>query len=346
MARRAKRLEARTATLLGDLHAMQAALVPEVPAQLAAEGVSVAYRPADGVAAGGDFYDVFELDRGQVALVLGDVCGHGREALERAALTRYTVRAYLQAGLQPRAALALAGRALGDSSAAHFATVVAGVYEPAEGRLTYACAGHPAPIFLGTGAPLPIELCCSPPVGAGLPTGRRQSSISLSNPSTVCFFTDGLTEARCEHGLLGTERLTQLLSDLGPQPRANELLRRVTEEANRTPDDMAACVLLAQGTGEPAPRVEEVEVDRRSLEGEQVAGFLAACGMSDPEAQELLAQADQLLEDHLTAVLRIELAGAATRACASGQDDTPWPANERPSENGGVTSPLGTPAPA
>ena len=170
-ARRAKRLEAQRAMLLGDLLAMQAALVPAVPGEIAALGLSVAYRPADGAAAGGDFYDVFELEPGRVGLVLGDVCGHGREALERAALTRYTVRAYLQAGLAPRAALALAGDVLADTTSSEFATVVAAIYEPPLGRLTYASAGHPAPIVVGEAAPAPVGLCCSPPVGVGDPDG-------------------------------------------------------------------------------------------------------------------------------------------------------------------------------
>ncbi len=316
---RAKRLEVQRASLLDDLHAMQVALVPEVPAELAALGVSVAYRPADGVAAGGDFYDVFELDPGRVAMVLGDVCGHGREALERAALTRYTVRAYLQAGLEPRAALALAGRALADPES-HFATVAAAVYDSQDARLTYACAGHPAPIVLGQGVPTPLEVCCSPPVGWGIPTGRRQSRIPLPVGAAVCFFTDGLTEARCEEGLLGTTRLRELLASLGPDPSADELIDRVTGVADATPDDMAACVLTAHSASAAHPdrareaHVEELEFERRDLDNGGLSRFLSECELAGPRAAELLNAAEQALACGETALLQVELGADGTHA--------------------------------
>ena len=120
---RAKRLERQDELLLDAVDTMQAALVPEVPACLEGLGISVAYRPADGPAAGGDFYDVFVPRPGKVAIVLGDVCGHGREAVRHAALSRYTLRAYLQAGLEPRATLRLAGKVLADPRGFRYATV-------------------------------------------------------------------------------------------------------------------------------------------------------------------------------------------------------------------------------
>jgi hypothetical protein len=316
---------------------MQAALVPEVPPQVAGEGVSVAYRPADGVAAGGDFYDVFELEPGRIALVLGDVCGHGREALNRAALSRFTIRAYLQAGLEPRAALALAGEALADPISAHFATVLVGIYRPDEGRLTYASAGHPGPIVLGIDGPAPIEVCCSPPVGVGLPTGRRQTSIPMPVPGVACIFTDGLTEARTEHGLLGTERLAELLAELGPSPLAEALLERVTDEATQTPDDMAACILVSRATAAVNPpsdgdlRVEELEVDRRTLAGEELPRFLAACAVEGPEAQTLLTRAEELVAIHETAVLRLALGAGGTQATVLA------PEGVNPSEHHGLS---------
>ena len=329
-------------SLLSDLHAMQVALVPEVPAEVAALGVSVAYRPADGVAAGGDFYDVFELQPGRVGVILGDVCGHGREALDRAALTRYTVRAYLQAGLEPRAALALAGQALADPEA-HFATVAVGVFDSEVGRLTYACAGHPAPIVMGPGASPPLEVCCSPPVGWGIPTGRRQTRIPLPAGGAVCFFTDGLTEARCEEGLLGTERLGELLSELGPNASADRLVERVTEVAGATPDDMAACILTSHTAAVGAERVEELEFDRRDLEKGGLSRFLAECDLGGPRAAELVGAADRALAGRETAVLQVEFEHGEVHTRVLAGEQVPRSGSSGSGEGPGVRLPAPTP---
>jgi Stage II sporulation protein E (SpoIIE) len=296
--------------LTRDVGALQAALVPEVPAHLGGLAVSVAYRPAEGPAAGGDFYDLFIPAPGKVAIILGDVAGHGHHALIEAALTRYTLRAYIQAGLQPRAALALAGRVLADGTEEHFATVAAGIYDERDATLTYALAGHPPPIVSGL-AWEPLTICSSPPLGCGIPTGRRQSTISLPAGVEVCFFSDGLTEARCagpgEGGLLGRERLSEILAALGPRPRAADLLSEVRAAAEATPDDMAACLLAsempASGTG---IHVEELEADERALAAGHVSSFLEACRLPEPRIAHAIERASVIADACDTAVLRIE----------------------------------------
>ncbi|HEX5851694.1 MAG TPA: PP2C family protein-serine/threonine phosphatase [Solirubrobacteraceae bacterium] len=323
---RARRLEGQRDVLLQDLSVMQAALVPVIPRRMGELAVSVAYRPAEGPAAGGDFYDVFELDGGKVAVLLGDVAGHGHEALTQAALTRYTLRAYLQAGLAPRAVLALAGSVLADASAAHFATVAVAVYDGASGTLTYASAGHPAPISVGFDTPEPLTICCSPPVGWDVPTGRRQTMLSLPAGAVVCFFSDGLIEARTEDGLLGRARLAAILAELGPRPSSSDLLKWVRASTVATPDDMVSCILVPMAAPATASaHVEELEVDAADLDGEGVGRFLAACGVAAPDLATALAQARAVLDAHETAVLHIECpaGGRAAVEVLSGADTAP-----------------------
>jgi serine phosphatase RsbU (regulator of sigma subunit) len=312
---RARRLERQRATLQRDLDVMQMALVPTVPSQVGGLGVSVAYRPADGPAAGGDFYDVFVPEAGKVAIILGDVAGHGHGALEQAALTRYTLRAYVQAGLEPRAALALAGRVLADPSVEHYATVAVAVYDSGEGTLTYALAGHPPPLLSGCETHEHVVACSSPPLGWTAPTGSRQTTIALPRGATMCFFSDGLIEARCGDDLLGAERLGEMFSSLGTQPQAGELLARVSSTATATPDDMAACVLVSETTGAAGTHghVEELEVDAQALDRGQVGRFLGGYGIASAEAAQALEVARDIAGAFGTAMLRVELREPAAK---------------------------------
>jgi hypothetical protein len=333
---RARRLEGQRETMLSDLDDMQAALVPAIPERLGGLAVSVAYRPADGPAAGGDFYDLFELEPGKVAIVLGDVVGHGRPALTQAALTRYTLRAYLQAGLEPRAALSLAGSVLATPGEKRFATVVVAIHDSTNGRMTYACAGHPPPISIGFDAPEPIGVCCSAPICCDLPTGRRQTTVSLPQGAKLCFFSDGLPEARAGDDLLGRERLVEITRELGPSISAPELLARIRSEASATPDDMVACIVsaapvvptpavasappvgsvpdvvpVAAGEGSASlsafpAQIEELEVDQDELAEPRVRYFLAACGFDSARVASLLAQAGEIAGAGGAALLRIE----------------------------------------
>jgi hypothetical protein len=315
---RARRLEGQRVSLLRDLGVMQTALVPEIPARLGGLAASVAYRPAEGPAAGGDFYDLFVPEPGKVAIILGDVSGHGHQALTHAALTRYTLRAYLQAGLEPRAALALTGRVLANTATESFATVAVGIYHTREGRLTYALAGHPPPILHGFQAHEHIAACTSPPIGWTVPTGRRQTTISLPAGAVVCFFSDGLIEARCEQELLGRERLSEILTTLGPRPSATELLQRVRAAALATPDDMAACILRPEATVRAADtHIEELEADIRTLEEIHVRRFLHTCQLPTPEIAQVLDRASDIAAVFGTAVLRVELTATNTTATAT-----------------------------
>jgi hypothetical protein len=328
--RRTRRLEQTQSALVNDLLLMQSALVPEVPAQLGGLAISASYRPAEGPAAGGDFYDVFGLADGRVAMILGDVCGHGHEALEQAALTRYTVRAYLEAGLEPGAALALASEVMSDPNFEHYATVIAAIYDETRSILVYSSAGHPPPLTANVPGRESVDGFASPPVGWGVRTGQRQSTLELSAGTQVCFFSDGLIEARTDSGLLGREGLREKLESLGEQASAEHLLGAVRESATRVSDDMAACIIspLAAAPAANAGRSEELEIDDDSLSSEHAAGFLEACGLDLEPREEILARVREMLHRAPRARLRVKTGGAdqlnaeviaATRSQLDGQ---------------------------
>ncbi|HEY1359957.1 MAG TPA: PP2C family protein-serine/threonine phosphatase [Thermoleophilaceae bacterium] len=291
-AMRARRLDRQRRELLQEVGLLQSALLPPVPPVVGALRTTVAYQPAEGAAAGGDFYDALSLPDGKAAFILGDVSGHGRDAIERTAFLRYTLRAYLEAGLAPRVALQVAGRVIDDQLAGDFATVVLAVHDPATGSLTYASAGHPAPIVVGPAAHEPVLAASSPPVGIGLRTGLRQTTVPLSPGCVACLYTDGLSEARTGESILGRGRLGDLVGELGREAQARQLLDRVAEEASSTPDDMAAVVFTpTAGVTTGGFRTELLELSAEELEGPLGHRFLEACGVAEDDAQHALDDA-------------------------------------------------------
>ena len=280
-AARTRRLERQRSKLMEDIGLLQAALLPAVPARLGTLLTTVAYRPADGPAAGGDFYDAFALSDGRVGLLLGDISGHGRQALAQTTLVRFTVRAHLEAGLSPREALSISGRSLDGRLSDDFSTVIAAIHDPVKGTLTYASAGHPAPLVIGPPAHDPVTASSAPPIGAGFPTGQRQTVLPMPEGSTVAVYSDGLIEARIDGETLGRERLSEWLAELGPEATAKALLDLVVQRADRVSDDLAAVVLhAAPGASAPAARIEQLKLDVLDVEGPELEGFLKASGVS------------------------------------------------------------------
>lgn len=301
-ARTTDRLKLQRSALRDDVGVLQSALVPDVPPTIAGSAIAVAFKPAAGPAAGGDFHDVFELDGDRIGIVVGDVSGHGPEALPATGIVRYTIRAYIEAGLEPRAALRLADRALTSSLGGDFATALAAIYDPRSGTLTYSCAGHPAPLIAGGHEHRSVAVLSAPPIGLGRATGSRQSQVSIGKGSRIWFFTDGLTEA---HGdgepQLGRDGLEADIADPGLQPA--ELLALIAERAGGPDDDMTALRLEPAAAAEPMS-VEILEV-LPGVDGAALSEFLTECGVRAQRADRVVARVVALGSAHRTAVIKV-----------------------------------------
>jgi serine phosphatase RsbU (regulator of sigma subunit) len=97
---------------------------------------------------GGDWYDVIDLDRGLVGVVIGDVVGHGARAAALMGQLRTAVRAYAVEGLEVATVLQRVNRLLQMIRLRGMATAAYAVFDSESGELSLASAGHPPPLIV------------------------------------------------------------------------------------------------------------------------------------------------------------------------------------------------------
>ena len=181
--------------------------------------IAVRYVPAEGDL-GGDWYDAFRLPGERLALVMGDVVGHGFEAAIIMGRLRSALRSYALEHRDPAEILTLL-----DQKICHFepdclATVVLGIAEAPYGQWAFSSAGHFAPMLSAPGRePGPVDLPIDRLLGVGGPTLRRTTRVDLPTDGMLGLYTDGLVERRptpgaTEHDLL-QDNLDLLAKSLG-----------------------------------------------------------------------------------------------------------------------------------
>ncbi|MFD8816980.1 SpoIIE family protein phosphatase, partial [Streptomyces sp. NPDC059627] len=251
----------------GTALALQRSLLPHrISAQDAVE-VAHRYQPARTRAGpGGDWFDVIPLSGARVALVAGDVVGHGLRASATMGRLRTAVRTLADVDLPADELLThlddlvtlLAAEE--ESSAEHephleactdlIATCLYVVYDPVSRRCTAASAGHPPPAVVGPDGPADfLDVPPGPPLGAGgLPfeTAERE----LAPGSLLALYTDGLVQdARHDLGS-GLARLRRSLDRVAARPLeelCDELLRTLLPA--QPPDDVAQLVARTRARG-------------------------------------------------------------------------------------------------
>src|SRR5205823_12076213 len=132
---------------------MQRSLLPRSVPELAGLEVGDAYQSSARVEVGGDVYDFVALDDGRLAVVLGDVTGHGIEAAADMAMAKFVFRSLAREHPEPNDFLAAANEVvLGEIGAGKFITLLYLTIDPETGELACASAGHPPPRLLQPGA--------------------------------------------------------------------------------------------------------------------------------------------------------------------------------------------------
>jgi PAS domain S-box-containing protein len=235
--------------------ALQASMVPPTLPEVAGMELASQYLPAgDGREVGGDFLDVFDLDRGVWAFVLGDVSGKGAEAATVSAATRYTLRALADADARPSDTVRRVNTSLlSHTDVERHCTLVYGQVWPDEEGATvvFTLAGHHPPIVLrATGETDEVGT-----LGTALALFDQpevcDTTLRLGAGDLLCVFTDGLVEARRGRDMFGSERVTAVLRRSATRPAAEVATALVDAvhdfHGDELADDLALLVVRARG---------------------------------------------------------------------------------------------------
>ena len=227
---------------------MQRSLLPRARPDSAGLEVGEVYESSARVDVGGDVYDFLTLDDGRLAVVLGDVTGHGVEATADMAMAKFVFRSLAREHPEPGDFLAATNDVVVDEiEPGKFITMAYLAVDGVRGEVACASAGHPAPrLVLPNGTVRGLD---TSGLVLGIDPGQVYEEVRADLPigAVIVVYTDGVIEARRDGELYGVDRLDVLLAErhaLSPR----ELAAAVTEDCRdwaggELGDDVAVVVI-------------------------------------------------------------------------------------------------------
>jgi PAS domain-containing protein len=180
---------------------LQQAIMPPDEEPVAAAGIDVAvrYRPVgEGHLVGGDWYDTLLLPDKQVLLVVGDVAGHGIDAVTGMVAARNSLRGLAITGAGPAELIRMLNGVMCNLTSGVVGTVICGIYDPDTRVLRWARAGHLPPVLVRGGTAAELPLPGGVLLGMDPDAEYEEATQSLERGDTLLLFTDGLIERRGE----------------------------------------------------------------------------------------------------------------------------------------------------
>ena len=227
---------------------MQRSLLPRSRPELESLDVGAVYESAARVEVGGDVYDFLELADGRLAVVLGDVTGHGIEATADMAMAKFVFRSLAREHPEPAEFLAAANDVVvGEIAPGKFITMAYVTVDADAGAVACAAAGHPPPRVLRPDGRVDALEAAGLVLGVDEGQDYEEVRAELARGGAVVLYTDGVIEARRDGELYGMERLDALLAANASLP-AEALARAVVEDCRafgggELSDDCAVVVI-------------------------------------------------------------------------------------------------------
>ncbi|MFF4582609.1 PP2C family protein-serine/threonine phosphatase [Streptomyces sp. NPDC001373] len=224
--------------------------VPRRQLDLAGLTVEVAYRPLqEGLDLGGDWYSAIELPDGSALFVVGDVAGHGLDAVATMALLRFTAKGMALTGTPLPTVLGNLNTLLlhTPERSGTTATMIMAVYRPADSRLTWVCAGHPPPLLVRDGRARFLPSTSGILLGADEGAHYEVSTVDLLPGDHLLLYTDGLVERPGESIDEGLARLAATAAAHVGTPRFLDSIVRALVAPQARRDDICALHISSAG---------------------------------------------------------------------------------------------------
>jgi serine phosphatase RsbU (regulator of sigma subunit) len=224
---------------------MRRSLLPRSHPELQGLEIGEVFQPSALVDVGGDVYDFLELGDGRLAVVLGDVTGHGIEAAADMAMAKFVFRSLAREHPEPGDFLASANDVVCDEVApGKFITMIYLTVDAATGSIVAACAGHPSPILVTADGTLRQVAVSGLALGIEPRQVYEEASASLEAGGALVVYTDGVIEARRNGDFYGVERVEHVVCTSLRLPAA-EIARAVIEDCRAFAGDLTDdCALV------------------------------------------------------------------------------------------------------
>ncbi len=224
---------------------LQRAITPRTAGPVPTPGLDVAarYRPAGpGSLVSGDWYDTVPLPGGQIFLAVGDIAGHGIDAVTGMVAMRNCLRGLAITGAGPADLLDWLNKIAVHLTGGIIGTAICGLYNPADRSLRWARAGHLPPVLVRDGAARALPLPEGVLLGADPDSRYQEASVTLEPGDALVLFTDGLIERHDEPIDDSIEGLLRIAAS--PCPDIGGYADRLLSQARSDTSDDACLVAV------------------------------------------------------------------------------------------------------
>ncbi|HEY3056624.1 MAG TPA: SpoIIE family protein phosphatase [Thermoanaerobaculia bacterium] len=227
---------------------IQRNLLPKEGPQFRGVSFSAHFEPTASI--GGDYYDVFNLDKSRLAVAIGDVSGHGLSTGLVMAMVKAAITTLVEEGADEESLFERLNQLVYRSTERRaFMTLAFTIFDLQAGTIRHTNAGHLYPYLLreGEATPLSIE---SPsfPLGVREKIVTRTVELDLREGDAIVYLSDGIIEAQNENGdPFGFDQLEMLLAqqtDRSPSSIRDKILDAVARHAGARPADDDRTVMV------------------------------------------------------------------------------------------------------